>query len=303
MPSPRPIVRRSWRRLSNPPVRRIADHIRETAQRLENTSQTPRVDAEYLVALAAGISRPSLLARLHACLALPDLDTLVERRQRHEPIAYILGEWEFYGIELEVAPPALVPRPETEHLVEVGVRFLRAGGDPAARALDLCTGTGCVAIALASEVPGIALAATEINDTTLALAARNVSRHRLGDRIALHQGDLFDALPPRCVDRFDLIVSNPPYVSEADYATLAPDIRDWEDPSALLGGADGLDLVRRIVREAPAWLRSGGMVALEIGDEQAPGVMALLREAGYRGIAVTRDLAGIDRIVSAVRPG
>jgi len=282
-------------------ARPLGDWIRETAARLDASSETPRVDAEYLVAHCVGVERPQLLAMQRECVALPGLDELVLRRLKFEPIAYILGEWEFYGIPLFVGAPALVPRPETELLVDAVRAHLTTRGKLQAAILDLCTGTGCIPLAIARHAPESKVMATDINPETLTIAQRNIRRHGMQDRISLLQGDLFDAIP-NAGAAFDVIVSNPPYVSEAEYETLAPDIRDYEDPKALIAGADGLALIRRIVAEASKWLCEGGFLALEIGDEQAASVQALMREAGIEHIEALQDLAGIHRVVTGVRP-
>lgn len=288
--------------MSNPAeARPVSAWIRETAERLAATSETPRVDAEYLAAHCLGVERRALMARSHQSAPLPGLEALVQRRLQHEPIAYILGEWEFFGIPLEVAPPVLVPRPETEHLVETALAHLAREAIPAPRVLDVCTGSGCIALAIALHAPSAQVTATDIRPETLAVATRNVDRHQLAGRITLLPGDLFDALPGGATP-FDAILSNPPYVAEAEYATLAPDIRNHEDPAALLAGPDGLDCYRRIVAGAPDRLAPGGLLALEIGDEQAAAVSALMRGAGFTAIAVQKDLAGHDRVVSGVRP-
>ena len=287
--------------MSRSAERTIAEWIRETAERLEATSESPRVDAEYLVAYCVRVERRHLLARQHESIALPALENLVERRLRHEPIAYILGEWEFYGVSLCVDPPALVPRPETELLFEEANFYLAAREMEHARILDLCTGTGCIALAFATTPMDFIITATDINPDTLRVARRNVRRHRKEEWVRLHEGDLFDALPKHTAP-FEVIVSNPPYVSEAEYETLAPDIRDYEDPHALLAGPDGLAFYRRIIAEAPAWLAPGGFLGLEIGESQAEAVQALMKDAGFDGIEVKKDLAGHDRVVTGMKP-
>jgi len=273
-----------------------AQRLAEITSRLAATSETPRLDAELLLAHALGCTRSRLLARLHEPSAPRDLlEPLVARRLNHEPIAYILGVWEFFSLEFAVRAPVLVPRPETEHLVEAALRHM-AGGP--ARVLDLCTGSGCVAVSLAKNAPGATVTAVDIAQHAAALARENAQRHAA--TVEVYVGDLFDALPPDSAP-FDVIVSNPPYVAAGAWPTLSPVITRHEDPGALLAGDDGLDLIRRIVDTAPRHLRPGGLLALEMGEEQAAAVGGLLAAAGFVDIRVHRDLAGHDRIATGLR--
>jgi release factor glutamine methyltransferase len=220
------------------------------------------------------------------------LESLVLRRLAHEPVAYILGNWEFFSLEFDVMPPLLVPRPETEHLVEVALDYL---GDSRGRVLDLCTGTGCIILSIAKNAKGGEWWATDLNPLAVSTARANAARH--GVALNLVEGDLFAPLPGDARP-FDVIVSNPPYVEDREWEGLAPDIRNYEDPRALLSGSDGLDCVRRIVADASEWLVPGGLLALEMGESQGPALRALLAGAGYEDIKITKDLAGHDRIAS-----
>jgi release factor glutamine methyltransferase len=238
----------------------------------------------------------------------PGFDELLARRQAYDPLAYILGEWEFFALRFKVRAPLLVPRPETEHLVEAALEFLsgRRPGVPGprngGRVLDLCTGTGCVAVALAVNAPRFQYTATDLRPEALSTAAENARLH--GVDLALHLGDLYGALPkPETSRRFAAVVSNPPYVAEAEYAGLSPVIRRHEDPGALLAGIDGLDCIRRIVAGAPVRLAPGGLLALETGETQTDAVSMLLRAAGFHDIRTDRDLAGHPRIVSGILAG
>lgn len=274
----------------------LGETLRRAEERLAAVSDSPRLDAEILLAHAAGLNRAGLLARLRDAVDCPGFETLLARRTAHEPVAYILGEKEFFSLPFHVAPPVLIPRPETEHLVETALeRVTDAGSNAAPRLLDLCTGSGCVAVTLARQLPGCRMTATDIHPAALALAARNIARH--GVAVSLRAGDLFAALPAEA-EPFDGIVSNPPYVEEEDWEGLAADIRLHEDREALVSGGDGLDLIRRIISESRGHLRPGGLLALEIGERQYPAVEGLLRDAGYTGIRPTHDLAGIARVVS-----
>jgi release factor glutamine methyltransferase len=274
----------------------LAVRIADAATRLRDVTETPRLDAEILLAHAMGISRAQLLARLRDRLEIPQYEPLLERRLACEPIAYIFGEWEFFSLPFRVVPPLLVPRPETEHLVEAVLE--RVGNQPA-RLLEIGTGTGCVAISIACNAPNARVVATDINPRAVQVAAQNAVRHHVAGRVEFRQGDLFE--PVAGADStFDVICSNPPYVETSAWDELPPVIRLYEDPRALLAGPDGLDVVRRLVSEGRRFLKPDGMLAFEIGMGQRAAVEQLLAENGYRDIMFRRDLAGIDRIASGV---
>jgi len=277
----------------------IAERLREAAAALGDLSDTPRLDAEILLAHALGVSRARLLADLNEPFVCPAFAPLLARRMNHEPIAYILGEWEFFSMRLEVRPPLLVPRPETEHLVECALEHIRQRELVAPSILDLCTGTGCIAAALARNGRGARLTAVDIHPIALEVAARNAARYGLD--ITVVESDLYAALDPAAP--FDIIVSNPPYVPDAQWKNLSPVITKHEDPRALRAGAGGLDLLRPLIAQAPDYLRAGGLLAVEIGEEQGEAVSALFLQAGFRDISVLKDLAGHDRIVFATGHG
>lgn len=265
------------------------------AERLRDVTDTPELEATLLAGHAWGMSRTQLFLAANAPCDPAALEPLVLRRLAAEPVAYILGNWEFFSIALDVEPPLLVPRPETEHLVEVALAHIGAGP---ARVLDLCTGTGCVALAIALNAEVATLHATDCHPVAVRVARANAARHNVP--LDVHAGDLFGPLPVSA-GPFDVIVSNPPYVPEGAWEGLAPDIRCHEDPGALLAGVDGLDCIRRIVQEAPDWLAPGGLLALEMGEEQGAAVRALFEVAGFEDITITKDLAGHDRIASGRR--
>ena len=224
--------------------------------------------------------------------------SLLLSRTRRTPLQYLLGTQGFYGLELRTDARALIPRQETETLCETGIAHLRALGPlPPPEALDLCTGTGAIALALAHECPFARVAASDLSGEALSLARENA--RRLGLPVAFFAGDLFDAVGER---RFDLIVSNPPYIPTDECARLQPEVR-FEPRMALDGGADGLDFYRRIAREAPAHLSARGMLAVEAGDGQAAAVASLFEAAGLRDAAVTDDLYGHARVVRAFAAG
>ncbi len=276
----------------------VAEWIRGAERRLAGVTQTPRLDAELILSHEMGCSRTALLARLRELAPeSAELEELLARRARGEPLAYLFGTWEFFSLEFEVQPPALVPRPETEHLVEAVLSHI---GDRPAQILDLCTGTGCVAVAIAMNAPNARVVAADIEPRYAALAARNAQRHGAGDRVECRTGDLFDLV--KHGETFDAICANPPYVEAGAWTSLSRTIRDFEDPRALLAGSDGLDTVRRIIRDAWKYLRPGGLLALEIGHGQADATSRLMRESGYASVEFTRDLAGIERIALGLAP-
>jgi release factor glutamine methyltransferase len=259
---------------------------------------SPRLDSELLLSHALQCDRVRLYMDMQRPLdptELAAVRALVVRRRRREPVAYILGRREFYMRPFTVDASVLVPRPETEVLVD---RALDALPTDAARALDLCTGSGVIAVTLALERPSLQVDATDISEAALAVARGNAERLAAADRVHIFHGDLFAPLPTP--QRYALIAANPPYVRDADWSTLAPDITAHEPRTALLAGAEGLDVVARICSESPAWLEPGGALLMEIGSGQAAAVIALLAGTGAFEPAVAhRDLAGIDRVIEA----
>jgi len=270
----------------------VREVLAETARRLADVTESPELEAGLLAGHAWGWNRTRLIMNAAQEVDEAPLAPLILRRLNHEPIAYILGTWEFFSLEFDVVPPLLVPRPETEHLVELALDHL---GDAEGRVLDLCTGTGCVILSIAKNARGGEWWATDLNPLAVETARANAASH--GIVLNLVEGDLF-APVPKDAGPFDVIVSNPPYVENGAWEGLAPDIRNYEDPLALLSGVDGLDCIRRIVNEAQDWLVPGGLLALEMGEIQGPALRALLENAGYEDIKITKDLAGHDRIAS-----
>lgn len=270
----------------------LADRIAQAARELALVTETPRLDAEILLAHALGLTRSGLLTRLQDNLEPEGYGPLIQRRLTAEPIAHILGEWEFFSLAFEVLPPVLVPRPETEHLVEV---VLECIGEGPARVLEIGTGSGCVAVALAYNAPKCRVTATDIVAENLVLAGRNAARHGVESRIEFRHGDLFDALKPDD-GPFDFICSNPPYVEEGAWPELPAAVRDHEDRRALLAGVDGLAIIRRLISGSGERLRAGGRLAFEMGMGQYERVTTLLDEQHYDEIGHRKDLAGIERI-------
>jgi release factor glutamine methyltransferase len=262
--------------------------------------ESPRVEAELLLAVALGCSRITLItdaARPLEPAELARFKGMVVRRRRREPVAYILGRREFYGRTFQVDARVLVPRPDTEILVEIALRETR-DRDLYVRALDLCTGSGCVAITLAKERPTSSFVAVDISADALAVARENALR--LGAyNVTFAQGSLFEPVQGA---RFDLVTANPPYVTTAEIETLDADVREHEPRLALDGGADGLDLVRAIVDAAPAYLTPGGVLAMEIGADQGPRTAAIFEARGFEAVRVEKDYGKRDRVVVGRTP-
>ena len=286
----------------------VSEALRAAAARLRASgSRSPRLDAELLLATALGVARVILLAESERVLTPIEerrFEGYLCRREAHEPIAYIRRRRAFRTLELKVTPDVLIPRPETETLVDVALEALAAApaehGEPLA--LDVGTGSGCIALALAAEDPFVHVTAVDVSDGAVELARHNAALLGLGGRLRVLRSDLFAALPPE--ERFHLIVSNPPYIPASEYEVLEPNVRDYEPRLALDGGADGLDVYRRLVPEALARLRAGGTLALEVGAGQAAAVQALFAgAAGYGAPRERADLSGVARVVWAAKAG
>lgn len=261
---------------------------------------SPRLDVELLLGRVVGLDRVHLVIDADRPVSKEELATfraLFTRRRAGEPVAYLLGEREFYGRKFKVDRRVLIPRPDTETLVEVGLERTRSLY-LCARVLDLCTGSGCVAISLACERPTTRVVATDISRDALSLARENALR--LGAvNVAFAEGDLFDAV--RGARAFDLITANPPYIAASEVPSLAPDIRDFEPRVALSPGDDPLAIARRIVDAAPAFLNDGGTLAMEVGAGQAPDVAKLFEARGFSDVRSRKDYGGIERVVSGIK--
>jgi release factor glutamine methyltransferase len=273
----------------------LGDVLRRATDHLGKTSETARLDAELLLAHTLGRERIELYTDFDRPLTDAELDgyrDLVARRSRHEPVAYILGEWGFRRLTLSVDPRALIPRPETEIVVERCLARLRNVESP--RVLDVGTGTGAIALALADELDTARVTAIDVSADALALARENVAR--TGLEVELLEHDLGDGLP---AGPWDLVASNPPYVEPEELDTLMPDVRDFEPHLALVGrGA-----TEAVARAATAVLAPGAWLVLEVGDGQAAATAALLAGLGYAEVVTTADLTGRDRVVEGRHVG
>jgi release factor glutamine methyltransferase len=262
-------------------------------------AEKARLDAELLLLHHVGKDRAWLLSHssdeFGGCRAA-GYAVLVDRRAKGEPIQYILGECDFYGLPFRVTADVLIPRPETEHLVEKAIALARSFATP--RIVDVGTGSGAIAIALAHHLPKAHITAVDLSEAALAVARENAERNLIAEPIHFLRGNL---LEPVAGERFDLVVSNPPYVPVADCASLSVEVRDYEPALALFAGDDGLDVYRRLMPAAYTALSVGGHVVLEIGYGQAEAVGILLRSAGFEDLEFTPDLQGIARVASARR--
>ncbi len=268
---------------------------------------SPRLSAELLLSCVLGLKRIELYTQFDKSVTKQQLDklhSLVERAGRCEPVAYLVGRTEFYSLEVDVTPDCMIPRPETELLVEMAIEFLRTRSGRQF-VCDLCTGSGCIAIAIARNFSDCRIIATDISDAALSVAAKNIEKHQLGERIRLLCGDLFDPLVPHLdVEEFDLIVCNPPYVSAAEFENLGKNIKDYEPRLALFAGDDGLDIYRRIVENVDAFLKPSAALMLEVGYNQGQDVRQLFEQANsFSEVTIEKDFHGKDRIIIAKKQG
>ena len=258
-------------------------------------------DAELLLLHVLKLDRATLLAYPMRPLTEQQLalyEEAVARRLRHEPIQYITGQQEFFGLPLKVTPATLIPRPETEHLVEAVLE--RLPSDRSLRILDIGTGTGAIALALASHLPLAEITAVDISAAALQVARENTVNHHLEARVQLRISDLLDGLPQNDrIAAFDAIVSNPPYIPQGERAELHPQVRDFEPVQALFAGDSGLDIYRRLIPQAHPALKPGGLLALEIGHGQRDALAALLER--WKDVAFVDDLQQIPRVALARR--
>ena len=278
-------------------VRRILEWTMAHLQK--HGSESPRLDAEILLAHARCCPRVQIYTQYDHELTDAQRSTmreLVKRRADREPVAHLVGHREFFSLEFEVTKETLVPRPDTETLVVELLEIARESPQP--RILEIGTGTGCIAIAAVVNLPSADITATDLSAAALQVAKRNAAKHGVSDRIDFRHGDLFE--PVGVETRFEVIVSNPPYISENEHSLLQAEVARHEPKLALVSGADGLDLIRRLLAESPAHLHPGGTLLFEIAPEQAGTVVSLANESGkYAAVRVVKDLSRADRVVIA----
>ena len=281
----------------------IAEAIAAAAERLAAQGITEaRFDAEVLLGHVLAKDRAWLVAHY------PDrfdddshltYEEVIDRRAKREPLQYIIGTQEFWGIPLAVTRDVLIPRPETELVVEEALK--RTAEIPAPLIVDLCTGSGCIAVSLAKEVPKARIFATDRSAAALAIARANARRNGAADRIRFIEGDLFGPLAELDLsERIDIVTANPPYVRDGERPGLQPEVRDFEPELALFAGPKGTEIAERIINDAPRYLRTGASLVMEMGIGQAKALRKIIEESGnYRAAAVLKDLAGIERVIVA----
>jgi len=266
---------------------------------------SPRLSAELLLSHVLGMQRIELYTHFDNVVGKEQLDRLhdlVKRAAEYEPVAYLTGKTEFYSLELNITPDCLIPRPETELLVEKAIQFLR-NRSGTQMVCDLCTGSGCVAVAIARNFDGADIIATDISDAALGVAAANIDKYKLKGRIKLFCGDLFEPILAQSGGkRFDLIVCNPPYVTASEFEALDKNVKDYEPKSALLAGKDGLEVSKKVIEQADKFLKSDAALMLEVGCGQEEPVRELLKSAEcFLEVKVEKDFQGIGRVAIARR--
>ncbi|MCL2200956.1 MAG: peptide chain release factor N(5)-glutamine methyltransferase [Oscillospiraceae bacterium] len=258
------------------------------------------LEARLIVSHASGKTKEEYLAasRLYVTegATVKAVNEMLERRMGGEPLAYIVGEWEFYGLPIVVNRSVLIPRVDTELLADVAISILKKRGGQA-RLLDLCTGTGCVGLAVAANIPNCRVVLADVSEPALAASRLNMLNNNLGRQAIAIEADVMEQ-PPKLLGTFDIIVSNPPYIPTSDLKLLEPSVRDYEPHLALDGGPDGLTYIRAIIDSWSVLLRPGGAMAIECGIGQAQQVAAIMGEQEYKNIEVHTDTGGIERIVS-----
>jgi release factor glutamine methyltransferase len=273
--------------------------LRWAVERLGAEVPSPQVDAERICMQVLHVDRAQLysLDRELTPTEQQDIEELIERRRRMEPLQYLMGSQAFRSLELQVGPGVLIPRPETEMLVEVAIESIKDVANP--RVLDVGTGSGAIALSIATEVPGSRVWATDVSQEAIAWADRNLKRMNL-QNIVLLKGDLFSPIDPKLQGGFDLIVTNPPYLSEDDLIRATPDVRDHEPRLATVAGPTGLEVTQRIVGEASDWLRQGRPLLVETWTGQWPPLKSLMEEV-YDDVRVHPDLNGALRVAEGRR--
>jgi len=281
----------------------VLEAIQKSAEFLAKKGvESPRLQTELLLAHLLKMPRMKLYLNFDRVLSSAETDALrelIKRRGLREPLQHITGSTSFCGHEIAVSRHVLVPRPETELLAEFGWQFLSTLNSQPSTCLDFCTGSGCIAIAVAAKCPVAEIVATDISAEALVLAKENAQRNNVTERIEFRQGDGFAALANGA--QFDLIVSNPPYIPSAEIATLDPEVRDFDPRAALDGGADGLEFYRLIASQAAAFLKPGGKIMVEFGDGQAEAIRKIFETEKWIVEAVKEDYSQRARILVARR--
>jgi len=280
----------------------IVGVLHEAISVLEDAgSPSPRLDAEVLLAACLQIDRLCFFTHAEReidAAAEQVFAGWIQRRIKGEPVSYIVGMKEFWSLPFRVTPAVLIPRPETEVLVEEALAVMPTNPGRPWRVLDVGTGSGAIAVALATECKNIQVTATDFSSEALTVAKDNAERNGVTGRIAFLQGDLFEAL----TGRFDLIVSNPPYISRSDFDLLPPGIRNYEPTGALLAGEDGTDVHRKLIDEGMAFLNRGGWLFMEMGEGQGAKLRTYLNEQdGYDTVDIRNDYGGVERVIKARR--
>lgn len=277
---------------------RIDEILKEAAETLAKSGveDAPR-QAASLLALALGRDRTFLIAHHEYVPGTEEqvhFDQYVARRAKREPLQYIRGTQEFYGLEFAVSPGVLIPRPETEILVENAIRVLKDKTGPVF--CEVGVGTGCISVSVLHALPGASAIGLDISGEALEMAAKNAAKHGVSDRLALKSSDVFNALDN---EKFDLIVSNPPYIPKSEFDVLQPEVRDFEPAAALTDGGTGLSILEKIALQAPRYLKPGGFLLMEIGFGQAEKVADMFDPSLWQGFDILPDLQSIPRTVNA----
>ena len=285
----------------NDSARRALEEIDTASRRLATAGiESSRLDAELLLAAAAGVTREAAITGSLDLSpgTLKKFDILIGRREKREPLAYILGHKEFYSLDFEVTPAVLIPRPETEFVVTAALECIAGKAD--ARVLDIGTGSGAIAIAVAVNALRSQITAVDISADAIVVASRNARRHRVEERLTFRRADCFDVLDGGpALETFDVIASNPPYLDDSEIAGLEADVRGYEPHVALSAGSRGFEILQRILESAPRHLARNGELILEVGAGQAGAVAKFVEEAGLSAVTVINDFAGHARVVRA----
>ena len=269
----------------------------------KNNVESGRLCAEILLSHCLGFQRIELYTRFDYCPPEAELGKyrdLVKRCAAHEPVSYLVGYKEFFSMKFKVSPAVLIPRPETEVLVSQAIDFLNSYSRPTADCLDLCCGSGCIGITIAANVVESSFIASDISDEALEITSENAETHELGERLQVCKSNMFDDIESSGKGIFDLIVSNPPYISDEEFAKVEKNVSEYEPHLALKAADNGLEFYKIIAGQAGEFLADDGMLMLEIGYEQAPAVTELLSQAGcFADITTIKDSLGHNRVVKA----